>query len=221
MLMKIKTRYIWLMALILFLLAIGFILLAIYTPTGMSNKLFVVLMTIDLILFTFVIQWGIQRSIKFKPKKIEYETKLYESNLDFDDALKNNKFDLRNRSYGRSYIKIEGKNAYKVVLVNDPEGYFNSDNSDSTDKNLAKRLDRCETFTAVEIFLNTNDEIKSKIADFTLQGDKVYYTALERIDDGYLCHNYEEPSEIHKLNLAHLYEYLGLTEKNYETKEEE
>lgn len=209
---KIKTRYIWILALVLFLLAIGFILLAIYTPSGMSNKLFVVLMTIDLILFTFCIQWGVQRSIKFKPKKIEYESKLYESDKDFDEVLKDHKFDLRNRSYGRSYIKIEGKNAYKVVLINDPDGYFTTDNNE-TNQSLAKKLDKCDTFTAVEIFLSTNDEIKEKIADFSIQGERVYYTALERTSDGYLCHNYVEPNENHKLNVLHLYEYLGLKEK--------
>ena len=216
---KIKTRYIWIFALVLFLFAVGFILLAIYTPSGISNKLFIVLMTIDLILFTFTIQWGIQRSIRYKPKPIKYETKLYESNKDFDEALKNNKFELRNRSYGRSYIKIEGKNAYKVVLINEPDNYFIADNNDSN-SGLAKKLDRCDTFTAVEIFLNSNDEIKAKIADFTLQGERVYYTALERTNDGYLCHNYIMPNENHKINLEHLYEYLGLVEKTNTNEEE-
>ena len=98
------------------------------------------------------------------------------------DKLHELKFELRERNYGKSYLKIENRSAYKVVLVTDPVGYFNHDEDDeNTEPN--KKLDNCLTFTAVEIFINSNDELREKLPDFTIQVEKVYYTALEKIDD--------------------------------------
>ena len=51
---------------------------------------------------------------------------------------------------------------------------------------------------AIEVFLNTNSEVKDKIADFTIQVEKIYYTAFEKTEDNkFICYNYEKPNEKH------------------------
>ncbi len=221
MLLNLRARTFWLISLVLFLLAIGFVVLCIYSPTG-SNTIFVVLMTIDLVLMTFAIQIAIQKSIKYKPKAIQYNEKKYQKTKDFDDALKSNGFDLRNRHIGRSYIKIDGKDAYKVVIINDSDKYFDNV-EEAKDEKLASKLDACESFTGLEIFLNPNNQIKDKIVDFSIQGKRVYYTAIMKNDsDEYICKNYIEPDDSHIENYNKLLNMLGLNaveEKVEETSE--
>jgi len=210
--LNFKARTYWLISLILFILTIGFVILCIYSPTG-SNTVFIVLMTIDLILMTFAIQIAIQKSIKYKPKPITYIEKKYESSIDFDEALKENGFELRNRHIGRSYIKIENKNAYKVVIINDSDKYFDNVEEEKDEK-LASKLDNCNSFTGLEIFINPNDEIKEKIVDFSIQGGRVYYTAIMKNNtDEYICKNYIEPVDKQALNYNKLLNILGLNEK--------
>lgn len=210
MLTNFKARTFWLISLILFLLAIGFVLLCIYSPNE-SNTVFIVLMTIDLILLTFSIQIAIQKSIKYKPKPIQYDEKVYEKTIDLDDALKSNGFTLRNRHIGRSYIKIDGYDAFKVVIINDSSKYFDNV-EESKDENLAKRLDECKRFTGIEIFINPSEEIENRILDFSFQTEKVYYTALVRKNNKYICENYIEPNDNNRENFIKLLNILGLNE---------
>lgn len=211
---NIKARTLWIIVIIELLVGVGLIFACIYS-NDVINKVMIVLMTITFILLTFTIQLATMKSFKYKPKKNNYIKKEYSNTNDLFDKLNELKFDVRERTYGKSYLKIENRSAYKVVLVSDPDGYFNHEEKDDNEANeaLNKKLDNCLTFTAVEIFLNSNDEVKEKITDFTIQVEKVYYTALEKIDDNkYLCHNYEEPNDKHKANLNHLYEMLGFNE---------
>ncbi len=152
MILNLRARTYWLISLILLIFAVGFVLLCIYSPTG-SNTIFIVLMTIDLVLMTFAIQLAIQKSIKYKPKPIQYVEKIYNKTKDFDELLKSNGFDLRNRHIGRSYIKIDGDDAFKVVIITDSNKYFDKVEEPKDDK-LAKRLDNCKSFTGLEIFLH-------------------------------------------------------------------
>ena len=211
MLLNLKTRTYWLISLVLFLLAIGFVLLCIYAPTG-SNTVFIVLMTIDLILMTFAIQIAIQKSIKYKPKPIQFDEMKYKKTKDFDDELKSNGFTLRNRHIGRSYIKIDGNNAFKVVLITDSNKYFDNV-EEPKDEELAEKLDKCNSFIGIEIFMNPNDVIREKIIDFSIETDKVYYTAIMKSNkDEYTCMNYINPNKNHKDNVFKLFELLGLEE---------
>ncbi len=208
---NIKARTFWLIALALLLAGVGLIIGCIYTD-NQTNKVMIILMTVDFVILAFVIQFASFKSFKYKPKKKEYITKKYSNDNDLLDTLKKLKFELRERSYGSSFLKIEKRHAYKVVLITDPDGYFNHEEPDDNQE-PNKELDKCLTFTAVEIFLNSNDLVREKLPDFTIQVEKVYYTALERIEDGlYLCHNYEEPNEKHKPCVDYLYEMLGFKE---------
>lgn len=209
--LNFKARTYWLISLILFLLGIGFVVLAIYTPSG-NNTIFIVLMTIDLILLTFAIQIAIQKSIKYRPKETKYIIKKFKA-TDFDDLLKENKFKLRNRYAGRSYIKIDGLNAFKVDIITDSDKYFeNVPEPENNDKSLSEKLDKCETFTGLEIFINPNDLVKERIVDFSIQTDKLYYFAIMKDDFNYVCLNYVEPNEKHLDTLKYLTGILKLEE---------
>ena len=208
MFLNFRARTYWLISLVLFLLAIGFVLLCIYSP-GESNTIFIVLMTIDLILMTFAIQIAIQKSIKYRPKPEVFEGKRYQKTIDFDEALKLHGFTLRNRHIGRSYIKIEGKKAFKVVIINDSSTYFDNV-EEPKDEQLSHRLDQCNRFTGLEIFINHDEKLNERVIDFSFQTDKVYYTALVRENDEYICKNYIEPSDKHKDNYNKLLNILGL-----------
>ena len=214
---NIKARTLWLIALILLVIGVGLVIGCIYTDNA-TNKAMIVLMTVDFVILAFVIQFASFKSFKYKPKKKDYITKKYTNENDLLDKLKSLKFEQRERSYGVSFLKIEKRSAYKVVLITDPDGYFNHDeNDDNVEPN--KALDKCLTFTAVEIFLNSNDLVREKLPDFTIQVEKVYYTSLEKIDDGlYLCHNYEKPNEKHIDDVNHLYDMLGFKEVNDDIK---
>lgn len=210
---NIKARTLWIIVIIEFLASIGLIFACIYTE-GDLNKAMIVIMTIDFILMAFTIQLASMKSFKYKPKKRKLEAKEYTNDNDLFDKLNELKFNVRERAYGKSYLKIEKRSAYKVVLITDPVGYFHHDEKedDDQDEGLNKKLDNCLTFTAVEIFINSNDEVKEKISDFSIQVDKIYYTALEKIEDKYVCHNYEKPNEKHNDDVNYLFDMLGFKE---------
>ena len=216
---KIKARTLWLMVLVELLVSVGLIFACIYTK-DVLNKVMIVLMVIVFVLMTFTIQAATMKSFRYRPKK-NYILKEYTNDFDLYDKLDELKYELRERAYGKSYIKIEGKSAFKVVLVSDPSGYFNADNNDQEETNdkLSEKLDKCNTFTAIEIFLNSNNEIKEKIVDFTIQVDKIYYTALIKENDKYVCYNYEKPNEKHEADFNHLLEMLGFNEVKEENEE--
>ena len=217
---KIKARTLWLMVVVELLISVGLIFACIYTK-DVLNKVMIVLMVVVFVLMTITIQAATMKSFKFRPKK-NYITKEYNNDNDLYNKLEELKFELRERAYGKSYIKIEGKSAFKVVLVSDPNGYFSNDNNDNEEANdkLSEKLDKCNTFTAIEIFLNSNNEIKEKIVDFTIQVDKIYYTALIKNDDNkYVCYNYEKPNDKHEANFNHLLDMLGFSEVKEENEE--
>ena len=154
---NIKARILWIIVIIELLVGVGLIFACIYS-NDVINKVMIVLMTITFILLTFTIQLATMKSFKYKPKKNNYIKKEYSNTNDLFDKLNELKFDVRERTYGKSYLKIENRSAYKVVLVSDPDGYFNHEEKDDNEANeaLNKKLDNCLTFTAVEIFLNSN-----------------------------------------------------------------
>jgi len=208
---NIKARTAWIISLILLLIGVGLVFGCIYTDEK-TNKVMIILMTVDFLLLAFSIQFASFKSFRYKPKKKDYIEKKYSNENDLIEKLKELKFDISQRAYGVSGLLIDKRRAYKVVVITDSDGYFNhEENDEKTEPN--KKLDNCLTFTAVEIFLDSNQELKEKLPDFTIQVEKVYYTALEKIDDNlYLCHNYEEPTEKHRDNLNYLYDMLGFKE---------
>lgn len=205
---KIKTRTIWIIFIIELLACVGLLFGAIYSDDTL-NKILIVLIGVDFILITFTIQAATYKSFRIKAERKFYKEKIFINENDLYDIINENGFEDRNRIYGKSYLKIVNDNAYKVTIITDPEGYF-SDTDESDNSSVRKKLDKCKRFMGVEIFLNSNEQLLSRIKDFSLQGEKVYYTALLKIEDNlYKCFNYEEPSDNHKANYDYLFDLLG------------
>ena len=211
---NIKARYLWITSLVLFLAGIGLIFACVYTKDSL-NRVMVVIMAIDFVLLTFTIQFATTKSLKFKPKKVNYITKEYKNTNSLAKVLVDNGFEKRSRSYGDSYLLIKNKNAYKVVLVSDPSSYFNNDEDNEEVKKENTELDECNVFIGVEVFLSTNSDLVSKLPDFTLEGGRIYYTALEyKGNNNYLCHNYVKPNKDHIEAFNNLLEMLGFVDNN-------
>ena len=109
----------------------------------------------------------------------------------------------------------------EVVIIDDSSTYFDNV-EEPKDEQLSHRLDQCNKFTGLEIFINPDEKLNERVIDFSFQTDKVYYTALVRENDEYICKNYIEPSDKHKDNYNKLLNILGLNvieEKTNETNE--
>ena len=203
---KIKTSTLWIIVAALFLIAIGLIVGCAYTSGGL-NKICIVFLAIDFILLTIVIQYASFKTFKYKAKKEHYLKMDYSSEVDIIEILDKN-YNRRDTEYGSSYLKIAGKVAYKVNVINDAFKYFNPTEEDNSKPN--KALDKCSHMVGLEIFINPSDDIIEKLPDFTMEGDKIYYTALIKKDNDYCCLNYLEPSDNHRSNVETLYNELGL-----------
>ena len=210
---NIKARYLWIMVLVLLLVAVGLIIWIVNAPNGMNNVLTVILVVLFIII-TFLVQYATFRSYNAKNKnKIKYDTKEYERTTDLKEALENAKFKKKDRHYGDSYIKIDGKVAYKVVLINDINAYY--DHEDDQNYEADKRLDSCNLMIGLEIFNEVTEDAISRIPDYSFEIERVYYTALVAKDDNkYVCLNYIKPSDNHKEYVDNLLTTLGLKEIN-------
>ena len=206
MIKNIKTRTLWIIVGILFLLAIGLIVACAYIDESL-NKLVIVLLTIDFIVLTILVQYTSLRTFKYKPKLINYPQKNYISDIEIEEILQK-KYKKRSRIYGDSYLKIENKVAYKVSLITDIKAYFEPE--EEIDEKPNKELEKCTKFVGLEIFVDVTEEAMSKIVEFSIQGENVYYTALIKKENEYLCLNYLEPNEFHKENVEKLYKELQL-----------
>ena len=205
---KLKARYYWIFSLICLIISVGLMLLIIFGPKNL-NKLCIVSLTVFMILFTLSFQFAITRTMASKEYKRSFIVKEFESKLDINEILESNEFILREKNYGKSYIKIIDNVAYKVVLINNVNDYFKEDD-DNSDNSLAKKLDKCHNFVSFEIFEELNQELEKRIVDFTIKTDKLYLTAFVRNDkDNYVCLNYEEPNNNY---INYLYDLIGLKE---------
>ena len=208
---KIKAKTLWFIILASFILAIGLIVGCAYTD-GALNTFLIVLLVINFIFITIAIQAATLKTFKYKGKSIKYPTKDYFCDIDLYKKLKELKFDERKVSYGQSFLLIDGKQAYKVVLVNDMDAYL--DNSAIDNKGDGnKKLNQCNRFLGVEIFYDTNEEDLKRLPDYSIQAANIYYTALSKIENGYRCHNFLEPMDNHKEALVKLLEMLEFKEK--------
>ena len=59
-----------------------------------------------------------------------------------------------------------------------------------------KGLDKCKRFIGFEIFVDYDEEALSKLVDFNIQGNNIYYGGLYKEGNKLICPNYVEPSEL-------------------------
>lgn len=205
----LKTRTIWIITGVIFLITIG-LLFSIAFTSGVLNKVVLYSMIACFIILTLLIQYASFRTFQFK-HKIKYPTKTYLCSRNIEEILKELNFKKRTTNYGLSYLLIKDKVAYKVVLIDDAKKYFTPTEEKPQPKN--KALDECESFIAFELFYDIDEEVNRKIVEFSIQGDKVYYTAFSKNDVGFYCHNYLKPEGIHVNNYNKLIEMLEFKEE--------
>lgn len=208
---NIRARYIWIAAGILLLIAIGLII-AVQYAKGVLNTICLVSLIICFILITILIQVASIKSFS-KKRIIKYDEKIFKTSLSsIEDNLKKLGYKESKRSFGKSFLLIKDKRAYKVSFVNSSEAYF-SNVEDEYEPN--KELDKCKTFIGIEIFNEIDENNYHKLTDFTIQTKNVYYTALVKMEDGnYKCLNYEVPNDSHKESYEKLFNDICLSEIN-------
>ena len=208
---NIKARYFWIAAGVLLLIAIGLIITITRVDGSYSTPLTVVLVVIFVIM-TFLIQFASFKSFNGRAKKkMKYPTKEFKLGVNFEDEYQKLGYKMKNRGYGFSYLKIKDRVAYKVVIVNDINKYYNHDENQNEETN--KELDKCVSFIGIEIFKESTKESLEKIVDYSFQVEKIYYTALVLKEDGnYKCLNYVSPEGKHITPFANLMNDLKCSE---------
>lgn len=194
MLMKIKTRYLWISIAVCFLMAVGLIIGVTFLEEPWTTVV-VVILAIIFIYMTIAIQVASTRTFRYKQKKRVYPTKEYNiKDNDIENIIKNKGYKKRDVPYGISYIKVVGVNAYKIVLIKDKEKYFEPNDESKIEGD--KSLDKCKRFIGFEIFIDYDEEVMSKLVDFNIQGNNIYYGGFYLNDNVLYCPNFNEPSEI-------------------------
>lgn len=207
---NIKARTLWIIIAVLFLAVIGLIFWCPNTD-GALNTTIIVGIAIIFIAITFLVQVASFKSFKPKQKPINYVQKEYILDEDINQLLKKKGYEQRNKTYGKSYLKITGDYAYKVVVVDNIENYFKDDPNDIGEPN--KKLEKCSKLIGLEIFLEIDEESIRKIPDFSFQGKNVYYTALVKQENNrFVCMNYVIPTEENDEIYNNLFNELNLKE---------
>ena len=208
---KLSAKVLWLIALAL--IAVGAILIFVCSKVPNEwTKTIIVVIAIDFILATFVIQAASFKSFKYKAKN-NYPTLEYNGNYDeFKKLLLDNKFNEDKHSYGSSFLKIEGDDALKVTLIDDINSYYNHE-EEGEKRKPNKDLDKCKRFIDLEIFREIG-EYEDRLPDFTIQGKNVYFTALLNMGNNELkCFNYLEPEQEFLDGYNKIFEYLNIRKK--------
>ena len=207
---NIKARYFWIASGVVLLLAIGLIILITRVDSKYTTALTITLVVLFVIM-TFLIQYASFKTFNGRKKKVKHDTKEYSIDVDIEKEYNSLGFKKTIREYGESFLKIKDKVAYKVVVVNDINKYYNHEEGSKEPAN--KELDKCVSFIGIELFKEVNKEALEMIPDYSFQVEKVYYTALVLKEDGnYKCLNYIKPESKHEIPFDNLFKDLGIKE---------
>lgn len=218
---KIKTRTLWISIAIAFILAIGLIV-ACTQVKGNWTKVIIVLLAVDFIYLTLAVQMASYKTFRYKAKPVKYPTKDFEGDFDLlrTNLLKKN-YKERKTPYGSSFLKVIGDTAYKCVLVEHTDKYFNQEPEEQV-SSTNRDLEKCTKFIGMEIFYNIDEANLIKLPDFSLCGKNIYYTALLYQENRlFKCLNYIEPKDGFKEGFDTLLQHIGLTEKDIDSIVEE
>ena len=174
---KLSKKTNWILVGVLFLFAMLLIALCTFAE-GNWPKVLMVFLAIDFIVLTILVQWASFQTFRFKAKPINYPTKDFAGSFEeLENNLKKVGFEQRKEAYGKSFLKIDGTNAYKCSIVVDVEKYFNpSEEKEQSKPN--KALEKCTKFIGFDIFHHIDENNLVKLPDFSLQGNNIFYTAL-------------------------------------------
>lgn len=141
---------------------------------------------------------------KFANKFSNPKEYLLEDNL---DALK--EFTSNKVNFGYTYLYIHNKVAYKVVIVENNDLYFNNQEKSSVTN---KKIDQCTKFFGFEIFNEVDEAVIKKLELYSFQSDKIFYTAFYKKDNMLVQPNYEQPRDIHIEDFNYILNKLRMVE---------
>ncbi len=156
-------------------------------------------------------------SIRLVDKRFKRKVKpkvFYLESLKFlDSSMKKVNVEIKSLKYGISYLYIRNKVAYKILVVNDVDAYFNS-LEDTSEKKLEKnsKLEQCEKFLAFEIFETNDEEFIKKIELYNFQTEKVYYGGFYYVAESraLVQAQFEAPFEAHHDNYEFIINLIGM-----------
>jgi len=218
MLKNIKARYLW----IAFVISIIVCMLAIWGCSYLNNKMATMIILVALfILSGFIFQAAIGKSMIIKQEKRKYnpvnnEAISIESTI---ATLRDNKFSSHKMSFGTSFTKIVNDTVLKATFINDTNKYFNS-NNDEIASNVAG-INEAKRFLGFEIFSDVNEQLLSKIGDFSFNGEKVHFEGFYLTEEYLVEANYLEPYDEMKESYDYFKDLLNIKRVDNNGKEKE
>ncbi len=217
MLKNIKARYLWIM----FIISLIICMLAIWGCAYLNNKTATMIILVVLFIISgFIFQTAVSKSMIIKQEKRKY-TPITNESISIESTialLREEKFSSHKMSFGTSFTKIVNDTVLKVTFINDTNKYFNS-NNEEIGSNVAG-INEAKRFLGFEIFSDVNDELISKIGDFSFNGEKVHFEGFYIKDDLLIEANYLEPYEDMKESYDYFKNLLNIKEAVNNGKEE-
>lgn len=190
-----------------FLALIGFVCLYIFKISEQWVMIFIMILSV---VSMVSLNSMISKIIVFKPKKINYPKAYYKKQnyASLEAKLIRSGFKMTPKQFGAGFIKIEGETAYKVILIENDDRYFNQ--SQTKDK-PTKGIDKCSEFIGFEFFLKPTEQSIKRLPDFSFTGENVFYTGFYYDEvNGHLVEANKIDPKSHNESYAHLKEMLEL-----------
>lgn len=201
------------------LITIGLLIITgvvMYFYTKYQEKWLMALVVVLTLAFVLSMNAMVARFAVFKPKARKFPKEYYEIQTfsEIESRLVKAGFKKTNRQFGEGFIKIEGTVAYKILLVEKSELYFDKDDSGSQEP--TKGINRCTKLVGFEIFFENSADVLKRIPDFSFKGDKVLYEGFYvDKEKGYIIEANKIDVEPHIEEYNRLIEILGFTKKEY------
>ncbi|UKI50603.1 MAG: hypothetical protein L6U99_04310 [Clostridium sp.] len=144
------------------------VLLVLWTSRSEKNTLPMALMVLDFVIMTMAINSAIARTFRYKAKPRKCTVNKYEglTSNELDKKLVSLGFNRKGVRFGHGYIKIEGKTAYKVVVIDDYSKYFTNNDTIANEtkkmKNQQRELINAINLLALKFFYTVDDSTKEK-----------------------------------------------------------
>ncbi len=183
------------------------ILVIVFSYKIKDDSISKVLMIISFFVSSILLQVALSKTLQFKKKDETIINSYYFDKSILESNLRENKFNSTKTSYGKVFIKVEGTQAYKVIVIEDCDKYVKASEEKIQSKSV-KGLSECTTFIGLEIFLELDETISERINNFSFQSEKIYYQALYMVDDYIVEPNYITPEPQHIESYKYMHDIL-------------
>ena len=208
---KIKARYLWILAAVLFLIGVGLIFLIPVLNITNTTPI-VIILVIIFIITTFLVQSATYKSFSKKVKR-NYIKKIYVGTDDIKELMLKKGFKNTVEDFGESFYYKDKDKAFKVSVVTKSELFFLPFDESNDKRKPIVDFSKCKKLAGIDIFLDVNDNVLDKAPDFTINTKTFSYIALTYENNKFILNNYEkiEDAEISEM-MQFLFDTLGLKE---------